>query len=548
MEINQTNITTIVNNISSKNDCGTYFHQTKYNPNRYPKGFYSRPIVINKTPKKRGIITKIIKYTNQPIKTLFDSQKTNIYQQYPVVLKDPTFHQNTTPNHYDNNRYEVSRREKAFDNMRIDKSADFAFVKTPTKSRHEHRNYNLKISYNSFGLLKSSLNSCRDGKDNKMYYNSYESLLSPTTDNPRTNHSAEPVPPKIGTYSKRLQLPYRKTSFKIEQHNSTLKDSDLDYVNIHSKRKLNIKDLNTFNNDNNNNNINNINISLDFKKPQSKYPLTNIFESQDIMNTNYDDNSFQTKHMITPSENKHKPSSKDNNKNKTKSYTIRTNIISSNYVHNAYIKSKQLLKNSKSLNTHYNKYLTSTDNNNNNDDNDNDDQLISFTPTPHQKKPKPLILWNNLSKFILNQSSVGPNSLKKITLDQISSKAKKLSSVKRIKLKKQQHHHTEQQQYKQHSNINNIKTTQCTVVHNTLTDNNNNINSSAISLFTKSNMSYIKDTSINNQSHKTSISPIYKAHYNQPQTTMFIRANLGGNKGDLCLKHSTIVNNLFKNK
>jgi hypothetical protein len=321
-------------------------------------------------------------------------------------------------------------------------------------------------------------------------------------------------------------------------------------VNIHSKRKLNIKDLNTFNNDNhtnNNNNINNINISLDFKKPQSKYPLTNIFESQDITNTNYDDNSFQTKHnMITSSENKHKHkplSIKDNNKNK--SYTIRTNIISSNYIHNAYIKSKQLLKNSKSLNTHYNKYLTSTDNNNNND-NDNDDQLISFTPTPHQKKPKPLILWNNLSKFILNQSSVGPNSLKKITLDQISSKAKKLSSIKRIKLKKQQHH-TEQQQYKQHSNINNIKTTQSIVVHNTLTDNNN-INSSAISLFTKSNMSYIKDTSINNQSHKTSISPIYKSHYNQPQTTMFIRANLGGNKGDLCLKHSTIVNNLFKNK
>ena len=313
-----------------------------------------------------------------------------------------------------------------------------------------------------------------------------------------------------------MQLPYRKTSFKIEQ-NSTLKDSDLDCVNIHSKRKLNIKDLNTFNNDNNNN------ISLDLKKPQTKYPITNIFESQDILNTNYDDNSFQIKHMTT-SENKHKPS-------KDKSYTIRTNIISSNYLHKAYIKSKQLLKNSKSLNTHYNKYLTSSDN--------NDDQLVSFIPTPNQKKPKTLILWNNLSKFILNQSSVGSNSLKKITLDQISSKAKKLSSVKRIKLKKQP-----TEQLKPNSNINNIKTTQSIVVHNTLTDNNN-INSSAISLFTKSNISYIKDNSIN---HKTSISPIYKSHHNQPQTSLFIRANLGGNKGDLCLKHSTIVNNFFKNK
>ena len=171
---------------------------------------YSRPIVLNnnKPHPHRGIITKIIKYSTKPLKTLLASQTTNIYQQHPLILneypsKPPTKqffmlqHHNNKPNIL----HKCTNNNKHFDYMEIDKSADFALV---THSSNTTNNNSVidnttttttnafKVCSNSnFVLLNSPINSFRN-KTHNIYTSSVQSvLLSPYT---VANNSVEHSP------------------------------------------------------------------------------------------------------------------------------------------------------------------------------------------------------------------------------------------------------------------------------------------------------------------------------------------------------------------
>ena len=145
---------------------------------------YSRPIVLNKAPPQRGIITKIIKNANKPLKALIASQTSNIYQQHPLILNEYTSKPTTLPFY---KHSEVRKVDKRFGHMEIDKSADFALV-THSSSANSNNSVAgvgraLKVCCNSnFGLLNSSVNSFR----NKT---SAPSVLSPYT----VNNSAGPL-------------------------------------------------------------------------------------------------------------------------------------------------------------------------------------------------------------------------------------------------------------------------------------------------------------------------------------------------------------------
>ena len=165
---------------------------------------YSRPIVLNnnKPHPHCGIITKIIKYSNKPLKALLASQTTNIYQQHPLILNEYPSKSPTKPfymlQHHNNNN-----NNKRFDYMKIDKSAEFALVThssntTSNNSVIDNNNTTtttttnaFKVcSNNNFVLLNSPINSFRN-KTHNIYTSSAQSvLLSPyKVVNNSTEHS-----------------------------------------------------------------------------------------------------------------------------------------------------------------------------------------------------------------------------------------------------------------------------------------------------------------------------------------------------------------------
>ena len=163
--------------------------------------------------------------------------------------------------------------------------------------------------------------------------------------------------------------------------------------------------------------------------------------------------------------------------------------------------------------------------------------------TPCTNKTKSKINWNKLSKFILNQPSGSNNCIKKITLEQIAKNKKKGIIIDN------KHVHVKKHYLKKQNRICNIKK-QIHKPQSVFSDKNfteNNVTSSTMSLITKTNVSGYHDNSLCNIKHKHCVSPTDNKAYNN-KTSMLIRANLIGNRSDLCLKHSTIVTNLFKNK
>lgn len=178
---------------------------------------------------------------------------------------------------------------------------------------------------------------------------------------------------------------------------------------------------------------------------------------------------------------------------------------------------------------------------------DNDNTHIRSTPCT-TNKTKSKINWNKLSKFILNQPLMhDDNCIKKITLEQIAKNTKKVKGVKHGNGSVKKHY------LKKSNKICNMKKQihKKQSVFNEKNYNENNPTLSTLSLITKSNVSGCNDNSLCNNKQKYSVSPTdSKVSKEKSNNNMKMRVRMGlmGNRSDLCLKHSTIVKKLFKNK